>query len=315
MLAMDIRKLELLIHVAEFGSFSKSAAVLGIAQPALGRQIQKLEEGCGVRLLYRHGRGVSLTPEGQLLVTRAKPLVRQLESIAGDLQSAIEEPQGTVVLGLTPTVCDLIGLHLLQSLSAKYPKLTVNIVTGYSGYVHEWLVDGRLDIAVLHDARRSATVAVDAIGVARLSLVTPPGMKIGNRARKSVTIKDLEGVPLTLSSQNHGLRRTLELAAGHAEISLDVRYEVDTLQLALELVVAGMASTVLARPAFLPALESGKVSELVIESPQIETRLMIAEASNRPVTRGMRVVRKEIQGIMAHLTSTAGARYGLLPLH
>src|SRR5260221_7214866 len=64
---MDLRRLELLLQVADFGSFSKAATVLGIAQPALGRQIQKLEEECGVRLFYRHGRGVSPTPAGETL--------------------------------------------------------------------------------------------------------------------------------------------------------------------------------------------------------------------------------------------------------
>ncbi len=311
---MDLRRLELLMHVAELGSFSKSAAVLGIAQPALGRQIQKLEEECGTRLLYRHGRGVSLTPEGQVLVARAKPLVRQLESIATELRSEKEEPKGTVILGLTPTVCDLIGLRLLKSLSEKYPKITVNLVTGYSGYIHEWLVGARLDIAVLHDARRSATVAVDPIGIARLSLVTPPGMKIGNRLRRNISIRELAGLPLALPGRNHGLRRTLELAADQSGIELDVRYEVDALRLALDLVKAGMASTVLARPAYRPALEAGLVSELRIDEPTVETRLMVAEASNRPVTQAMRYVRQEIKSILEHLTQTAGPEYGLVPL-
>lgn len=311
---MDLRRLELLMHVADFGSFSKAAAVLGLAQPALGRQIQKLEEECGVRLLYRHGRGVSLTPEGLHLITRAKPLIRQLESIANDLQAATDAPSGAVVLGLTPTVCNLIGARLLAALAGKYPNLTVNIVSGYSGHVHEWLVDGRLDIAVLHDARRSPSVAVAPVGIARLFLVTPPGMPIRGAARPSISAAELDGIPLTLSSRNHGLRRTLELAASQAAVSLDVRYEVDTLRLALDLVLAGMASTVLARPAYRRLLDQGLVSEIAIRSPALETRLMIAEVSNRPVTRGMRAVRDEIQRQLEDLTRTAGPEHGLLPL-
>src|SRR5260370_414932 len=82
------------------GSSSKAATVLGIAQPALGRQIQKLEEECGVRLFYRHGRGVSPTPEGETLLERARPLVRQLASIPADLQSERDSPCGQVTVGL-----------------------------------------------------------------------------------------------------------------------------------------------------------------------------------------------------------------------
>jgi len=311
---MDLRRLELLMHVSDFGSFSKAAAVLGIAQPALGRQIQKLEEECGVRLLYRHGRGVSLTPEGLQLITRAKPLVRQLDAIASDLQADDEDLHGTITLGLTPTICNLIGVRLLASLGEKYPKLGVNIVSGYSGYVHEWLVDGRLDIAVLHDARRSATVAVEPLGIARLFLVTPPGLVLKTRKKKSINVADLCDVSLALSNRNHGLRRTVEVAASHVNTSVNVRYEVDTLSVALDLVVAGMASTILARPAYRHLLEQGLVSEIPIVNPSIETRLMIAEASNRPVTRGMRAVRQEVQGIFQALSRSAGTMYGLVPL-
>lgn len=82
---MDLKRVEYLIQVAKFGSFSKAATVVGIAQPALGRQVQKLEEECGVRLLYRHGRGVSLTPEWDNLLERVRPLMRQMEAIAADL--------------------------------------------------------------------------------------------------------------------------------------------------------------------------------------------------------------------------------------
>ncbi|MDK3022651.1 LysR family transcriptional regulator [Cupriavidus taiwanensis] len=303
--------MELLMQVADFGSFSKAAAVLGIAQPALGRQVQKLEEECGIRLLYRHGRGVSLTPAGQLLLVRARPLVRQLEALAEDLHAENEAPQGTVILGLTPTISNLLGIRLLKTVRDKYPRVNVNIVSAYSGYTHEWLVDGRLDIAVLHDARRSATVAVDPIGVARLFLVTHPEAKILAKRKKALSLVDLEGVPLTLSSQNHGLRRTMELAAGQAGITLNIVYEVDALALAKDLVVSGMASTVLARPAYLTELRQGSVREMAIEEPLLETRLMIAEASNRPVTRAMRVVRQEIQSIMEALTSDARNEFGL----
>lgn len=59
---MNLKRIEYLLQVAELGSFSRAAAVFGYyPTPSLGRQVQKLEEECAVRLLYRHSRGVSLT--------------------------------------------------------------------------------------------------------------------------------------------------------------------------------------------------------------------------------------------------------------
>lgn len=187
---MNLRRLELLMQVADFDSFSKAATVLGLAQPALGRQIQKLEEECGVRLFYRNGRGVSLTLEGQALLERARPLVRQLAAIPSELQSQRDSPRGLVTVGLTPTVCNLFGLDLIAATREKYPQLQVNIVSGYSGYVHEWLVDGRLDMAVLHDARRSSTITVDPLAAAELFLILPAA-NAGFAAPQGATLSEI----------------------------------------------------------------------------------------------------------------------------
>ena len=65
---MDLKQLHYFKHVAELGSFSKAAAFLSVAQPALSRQIGKLETELNIALLYRTGRGVIVTEAGGLLL-------------------------------------------------------------------------------------------------------------------------------------------------------------------------------------------------------------------------------------------------------
>lgn len=291
---MDLKRIEYLIQVAEFGSFSKAATVVGIAQPALGRQVQKLEEECGVRLLYRHGRGVSLTPEGEKLLERVRPLMRQLEAIATDMQDERSSPSGLVTIGMTPTICNMLGLQLITTVQKAYPKLRVNVISGYSGYIHEWLMEARLDLAILHDARRSQHVAVEHLADAKLSLVSSPSLlNPVDAKRSSLALRHLDGLPLVLPTQNHGLRRTLELAASHAGISLNVQYEVDTLELMKAIVLAGCAHTVLALPAVQSEIKAGQLIARRINQPDVETRLVLAKAANRPLTRAVRVIEQE----------------------
>lgn len=309
---MDLKRIEYLIQVAEFGSFSKAATVVGIAQPALGRQVQKLEEDCGVRLLYRHGRGVSLTPEGTKLLERVRPLMRQLEAIATDLQDERESPSGLVTVGMTPTICNMLGLELITTVQKEYPKLRVNVISGYSGYIHEWLMDARLDLAILHDARRSQHVTVEYLADARLSLVSSPGMLHPTETRqRSLALRHLDGMPLVLPTQNHGLRRTLELAARHAGISLNVQYEVDTLELMKEIVLAGCAHTVLALPAVQSEIKAGQLIARRISQPYVETRLVLAKSANRPLTRAVRVIEQETKIAFHRIRRNAPSDLGL----
>jgi hypothetical protein len=68
---VELRQLRTFVHVAELGSFSAAAERLHIAQPALSRLIQVLEQELGVHLFRRHGRGAVLTEQGRLLLARA----------------------------------------------------------------------------------------------------------------------------------------------------------------------------------------------------------------------------------------------------
>ncbi|CAN5426154.1 DNA-binding transcriptional regulator OxyR [soil metagenome] len=287
---MDLKRIEHLVHVAEYGSFSKAASVLGIAQPALGRQIRKLEEECGVQLLHRNGRGVMLTPDGERLLERVRPLVRQLQAVVSQMNEERDRPSGLVTVGLTPTVARLIGLELITTMQQRYPAIRVNCVVGYSGYVHEWLTDARLDVAILHDARRSQHLAVDEIAVLDLCLIS--GAKsLAPRAREmtSVRLEDIEGLPLVLPTANHGLRRSMAVAASERGISLRIEYEIDALELMIELVLAGAAHTVLSAGVVKEFVARGELVARKITEPGVKTRLMLAKASNRPMTRAVRV--------------------------
>lgn len=284
---VDFKRLEYFLSVAEHGSFSRAASVIGVAQPALGRQVQRLEESCGARLFYRHGRGVALTPEGEAFRLRIQPLMRELGAAMNGLADPAREVSGQVRIGMTPTILSLIGLPLIQHLQERHPALRLNFLSGYSGYVHEWLIDGRLDIAILHDARRSRHIGVDFLAEAQLFLISAARHR---QALGPVNLETLAQLPLALPSAAHGLRRTLDSAAARARVSLDVRFELDALELMKAVALTGEAHTVLALPAVERELRDGTLTATPLGEPQLSTRLMVATSVARPLTRAARCV-------------------------
>src|SRR5690606_24005080 len=144
-----------------------------------------------------------------------------------------------------------IGLPLLQKLRGLAPGIRLNFLTGYSGYVHEWMVDGRVDLAILHDALRSQHIAVTPLASASLFLLSHPQLlaAAGLEGRTSISLTELRGLPMAVPSRSHGLRRTLDQGLSKSKSTLDVQYELDTLTLMKEVVLAGIAHTVLAMPA------------------------------------------------------------------
>lgn len=301
---MDLRKIENLIHVADQGSFSKAASVLGIAQSALGRQVRKLEEECGCALLYRNGRGVSLTPDGEKLLDHLRPLLRQMDHVVTEFHNDQKSPSGQVTLGLTPTLSHMVGAALVAEVWKRHPRIQLNIITGYSGYVLEWLTNARVDIAVLHDARRSQHIAVDPLAELDLALVSPPqNLSPAARAMTSIPFDQLRDLPLVLPTRNHGLRRTLEQAATQADMPLNIAFEMDALELMKDIVVAGMAHTVLGLPAVAREVASGQLVIRRITKPGLSTRLMLATAASRPTTHAVKIVQGILQEVLKTMTA------------
>lgn len=111
---MDIRHMRYFETVARVGNMTKAAEELNIAQPPLSQQIQAFEKIVGVKLFHRSKKGVSLTEEGELLLQRIGPLIRQFEElnqyIAGIRDSAI----GNLTIATLPGLSRILSKALHQ---------------------------------------------------------------------------------------------------------------------------------------------------------------------------------------------------------
>jgi hypothetical protein len=87
---LDLRLLRAFVEVERFGSITEAAAALGYSQPGLSQRIQSLERRTGRRLFDRSAQGVSLTPEGVVLL----PLARVMLAVDSEIRTALGRPDG-----------------------------------------------------------------------------------------------------------------------------------------------------------------------------------------------------------------------------
>ena len=116
--------------VANTGNISKAAKELYISQPAISKSIQKLEENVGVKLFDRSSRGVSLTPEGQLLYTHVKSAFETLTLGEDKLRRSIALGMGNLTIGVSATLCKYILLPYLRNFIKKFPHINISIEIG-----------------------------------------------------------------------------------------------------------------------------------------------------------------------------------------
>ena len=214
---MDIKKLKAFSVVAEFGSFSRAAAVQGVVQPMLSRQVRSLEEELGVQLVHRNGRGIVLTEAGSLLNEYAKGILATLARAESEVGALRANPRGNVVIGMPPSMGSVLTVPLIQKFRSEHPSINMRVIEGFSGYLLEWLLTGKIDVAVLYNAPRTKSLLSEPlleeelflIGAANDPSALPPG---------PIKAKRLAELPLILPSRPHGLRLLIDQALSGAGI-------------------------------------------------------------------------------------------------
>ena len=101
---IDLKQLEYFVNVVELGGFSRAGRVLGIAQPAISRQVRSLEVELRQNLLLRNGRGATPTEAGKRLLEDARGILQQVDRARREVDETKDAPVGHVVVGLPPTV-------------------------------------------------------------------------------------------------------------------------------------------------------------------------------------------------------------------
>src|SRR5258708_1982346 len=124
---MEVRHLQYFVAIADFGTFSKAAVQLRIAEPAFSQQMTTLEGELGRQLLVRNSRGVKPTGAGLRLYRHARLILRQLEQLRLEVGDQTLDLAGSVAIGLPPTTSTVLPSPLLVPVPQLYPNITPHI--------------------------------------------------------------------------------------------------------------------------------------------------------------------------------------------
>ncbi|SET79788.1 LysR family transcriptional regulator [Oceanicella actignis] len=141
---LDLTALRSFVAVVDAGGVTRAAARLNLTQSAVSMQIKRLEESVGQPLLDRSGRGVTLTGQGELLLSYARRMVALNDEAWGRLTGQAYE--GEVVLGVPSDIVYPSLPAALQRIAREYPRAKVTLVSSYTRRLRELLARGKADI-------------------------------------------------------------------------------------------------------------------------------------------------------------------------
>ncbi|MGQ0564946.1 MAG: LysR family transcriptional regulator [Gemmobacter sp.] len=281
---VDTRRLRYFLAVCDHGGFSRAALAVGIAQPALTRQMQLLEQELGVVLFTRNGRNAVPSEAGHTLLTEVRSHLEGLADVVDRLRRDFAAVPRRVTLGICPTIAPLFLDALLEANRALPGAPALQVIEAYSGDLRSLMRAGRLDLALSYatsdpDEGPAVPLLTERLVLAARGL--PPG---------PVTLADLGHMRLILPRRIHQLRRIIDATCTAQGLTLHPALELDSLA-AVKAMVAedvGGYATILPHHAVVREATAGHFALSAIDDPgMVRTIALLRPGGDRGVPPGL----------------------------
>ncbi|MGQ4511116.1 LysR substrate-binding domain-containing protein [Streptomyces sp. DW26H14] len=291
--------LRVVAAVAETGSFTAAADVLGYTQSAVSRQVAAMEAAAGAALFVRGARGVSPSPAGRLLARRAATVLTEVEAAGRDIGGLRDDLSGRVTVAAFPAAAAVLVPRAIARLRGEHPGVVVDLVEGSSPTQLRQLRAHRIDVAVIGVG--ADLPAYDMAGLRRVRLARGGGLRVAVPAahrfagRDSVGVAELAGEWWIVGK---GLRGDPQFGAWPTLDSPRIAHAAREWPTRLGLVAAGLGITVL--PSLAAASVPAGVRTVAVDDPSWLGRSAVAVTARAPsvaVAAAVEALRREAASI------------------
>jgi LysR family transcriptional regulator of abg operon len=174
---IKLQQLNAFLEISRAGSIRKAAEALGLAQPSLSRSLTLLERELGVRLLDRSVHGVSVTPAGRALLSKARLIEREVASIHQTFQPMASTLSGEVRIGVAPLFAIRYLPLFVDAFSARHPEVHPMVVDGLYPSIWNRIREGAIDayFGPIPDRQRPPDLSFDRLFSSRMIVTVRKG--------------------------------------------------------------------------------------------------------------------------------------------
>ena len=293
---MKLIQLKYFSSIVENGGFIAASNELGVAQPALSRQIGELEAELGAELLKRGPAGTAVTDAGQRFYQHTRSILEQLEIASEDVRQRVADAVGEVRIAIPFGFAELLAPKIIQRMEQDHPGVVVTIVDGL-GYQAGHAVDaGTVDFGIIANVVRLPNVTFQPVLRENMFLFSK---RKGTRPDTSpISLAELEGQRLIMPNRKVHVRRFLEEALMDIGRNATISYEQQSLLTIRSMVRSGVGATVLNWPSMADVWHTGDLDARQIVDPALTRVVALAAPTIRPMTNAARVVRQITRQIM-----------------
>ena len=270
---IDLTSLQLFVAVCELGSIGRAAEREFIAASAVSKRLSDLETAVDTALLYRHSRGVTLTPAGESLLHHARTVLFGLERMQSELGEYAGGVRGHVRMHANISAIVQFLPEDLGSFARAHPQIKIDLQEHLSSAVLQAVREGAADLGICHTASGAGASTAAAVAGTdldsrpyrsdRLLLVVPEGHALAGRgalAFEEVLDWDIVGL-----HANSSISLALRAAAAAAGRTLRQRIQVTGLDAMCRMIDNGLGVGVLPDQAFALMRGVGRLQSVALQ--------------------------------------------------
>lgn len=251
---MTLKELRYLVALADQGRFVRAAEACHVGQPTLSTQLKKLEDYLGVTLFERNKHHLLPTPIGEEIIERARAVLKIVDQIRVLARQGHDPMNGSLRLGVIPTLGPYLVPNLLPTIREACPKLHLFLREDLTANLLEQLRQGRLDALLLALPIDAEDLEVMALFREPFTVALPPDHPLARS--KELTQDELALHNVLLLEEGHCMRNQALAICGSSAWVRREELKATSLEMLRQMVAAGVGCTLLPVLAAMPGVGS-----------------------------------------------------------
>lgn len=263
---MNLNYCKTYLEVVKRGSFSEAAKALGLSQPTVSFQIQRLEADLSAELLERQGGRVVLTAAGKEFLAFAERVTQEQTALQEHLAALQGEVVGALELGASTNPGEQIVPNIIGAFRRRYPKVSATVMIADTAEIVAKVLDRQCDAGFVGADIRHRGLATRKIAEDKLLLIATPDHPIARQPQ--VRLEDLEKDSFVVREVGSGTQKTIEelmLAHGFSPHRLKIAMVAGSNQAVVTAVEAGVGLGFVSQQAAARSLELGRVRAIPVQ--------------------------------------------------
>jgi len=274
-------------EVVERRSFSRTAEVLHMSQPAVSQYISSLEKELGVRLLERNNKFVELNKAGKIAYQYTLEILRNYDQMQTLLSDLTNNPSGELKIGASYTIGEYLLPKLLAKLQEKYPKIIPAISIGNTEDIGKKLLNHEIDIGLIEGSFSHQQISIEQFSIDEMYIIS------SNRANlitnQEVSVHDLENETWIIREEGSGTREMLEDFFKQQNLKPNRILTFGSTQTIKEGVESGLGISLLSELTFKKELELNTIQKLKVNGTPIQRKFSIIKNQHESHSKALHV--------------------------